>query len=79
MLSQVPAGGTQVVDVAGAGLHAAGVVHETGQLPGRQCRGLVSQQLCNILLWTKGAGHCWFRLSLRKSPKQLGTDSGSRG
>lgn len=54
MLSQVPARGTQVVDVAGASLHAAGIVHETGQLPGRQCRGLVSQQLCNILLQTKG-------------------------
>lgn len=57
MLSQVPVGGAQVVDVTSAGLHAAGVVHETGQLPGGKGRGLVSQQLRNILLQTdKGAG-----------------------
>lgn len=37
VLCQVPAGGAQVVDVAGAGLHAAGIVREAGQLPGRQC------------------------------------------
>lgn len=36
MLSQVPAGGAQVVDGAGAGRHAAGVVREAGQLPSRQ-------------------------------------------
>ena len=37
VLRQVPVGGTQVVDVAGAGLHAAGIVREAGQLPSRQC------------------------------------------
>lgn len=37
VLRQVPARGAQVVDVAGAGLHAASIVREAGQLPGGQC------------------------------------------
>jgi hypothetical protein len=37
VLSQVSAGCTEVVDVTGAGLHAAGILRQTGQLPGRQC------------------------------------------
>ena len=37
VLRQVPARDAQVVDVAGASLHAAGIVREAGQLPGGQC------------------------------------------
>lgn len=70
VLSQVPVGGAEVVDVTSAGLHAAGVVHETGQLPGGQGRGLVSQQLRNVLLKTdKGPGS----ESLQSSWTQLGS------
>lgn len=73
MLGQVPAGGTQVVDGAGAGLHAAGVVGEAGQLPGGQRRGLVPQQPRDVLLQTKGSSPS-FRVLALKSPQPPSTD-----
>lgn len=50
MLGQVAVGGAQVVDVAGAGLHARGVLHQAGLLARRQGRRLEPQQLGDVLL-----------------------------
>lgn len=75
MLGQVPAGGTQVVDGAGAGLHAARIVREAGQLPSRQGRGLVPQQLCDILLRTKASS--LIPGPVLKASHPPGTDLGS--
>ena len=50
VLRQVAVGGTQVVDVAGAGHHAGGVLHQVGLLAGRQRRRVEAQQLGDVLL-----------------------------
>ena len=53
VLRQVAVGGTQVVDVARAGDHAAGVLHQVGLLAGRQRRRVEAQQLGDVLLHTR--------------------------
>lgn len=50
VLGQVPVGGTQVVDVPAARLHARAVLRQAGELPRGQRRRLVTQQLCYVLL-----------------------------
>ena len=52
VLGQVAVGGTQVVDVARAGDHAGGVLHQVGLLAGRQRRRVEAQQLGDVLLHT---------------------------
>lgn len=78
MLGQVPAGGAQVVDGAGAGLHAAGVVGEAGQLPSGQRRGLVPQQPRDVLLQTKASSPSFHILALKGPQPPAQTDGYGR-
>lgn len=50
VLGQMSVGGTQVVDVACASLHAGSILHQVGLLAGRQSGRLEPQQLGDVFL-----------------------------